>query len=281
MAIIGMGRVGIRSIAVPSNYTTRTAAFAAATGITDTTILNALNTFDTGLISNGLDTKMKALYPFVGGTAATHKYNFMDARDLDAAFRLQFNGGWVHSSTGAAPNGVNGFAETYLNPSTAFSDFKNNSHLLIYSRTQTPVGGGWSIGVGNTATGNPVYGLAINRAYGPVNGIIYDNGDSSGNGRLETTNSDGRGLWMGSTMASNAHKLYRNGSVIASSSLIASGTISNLSFNIGRMNPTAGLNYYMSNELALTSVGDGLTDVQAANLYTLTQAFQTSLSRQV
>ena len=79
------------------NYTARTSAFAAATGITDTTILNALNTFDTGLISNGLDTKMKALYPFVGGTANTHKFNFMDARDTDAAFRLQFNGGYIHS----------------------------------------------------------------------------------------------------------------------------------------------------------------------------------------
>jgi len=262
-------------------YTARTTAFATATGITDVTILGALNTFDLGLISNSLDTKMKALYPFVGGTATTHKFNFMDARDLDAAFRLQFNGGWVHSSTGAAPNGINGYADTYLNPSTAFADFKNNSHLLIYSRTQIPIGGGWSIGVGNTANGNPLFGLCINRASGPVNGIIYDNGDFSGNGRLETTNSDGRGLWVGSTMTSNAHKLYRNGSVIAASSLIASGAISNLSFNIGRLNATAGGYYYMSNELALTSIGTSLSDTDSSTLYTLTQAFEITLSRQV
>ena len=76
-----------------SSYTARTLAFLAATGITDTTISNALNTMDIALIANGLDTKMKALYPFVGGTASTHKFNFMNAADTDAAFRLTFAGG--------------------------------------------------------------------------------------------------------------------------------------------------------------------------------------------
>jgi hypothetical protein len=104
----------IRNNTASSSYTARTTAFIAATGITDTTIINALNTMDLSLISNGLDTKMKALYPFVGGTASTHKYNFMDARDLNAAFRLTFNGGWTHSSTGALPNGTNAVSYTHL-----------------------------------------------------------------------------------------------------------------------------------------------------------------------
>ena len=130
--INGIGRVGIR-IAPSSGggYTTRTTAFAAATGIADTTILNALNTFDTGLISNGLDTKMKAIYPFVGGTSATHIYNFMDSRNLDIAFRLQFNGGWTHNSTGSKPNGSNAYANTYLSPFTNL--LVGSRHLSMYA----------------------------------------------------------------------------------------------------------------------------------------------------
>ena len=120
-------------------YTARTTAFATATAITDTTILNALNTFDLGLISNGLDTKMKAIYPFVGSTATTQKYNFMDARDLDVAFRLQFNGGWTHSSTGALPNGTNAYANTYVTPSTNLN--ADNLSISYYSRSDTPLTG--------------------------------------------------------------------------------------------------------------------------------------------
>ena len=75
------GLINSMNRAVVSSYTARTTAFATATGITDATILGALNTFDLGLISNSLDTKMKAVYPFLGGTASTHKYNFMNAVD--------------------------------------------------------------------------------------------------------------------------------------------------------------------------------------------------------
>ena len=81
-----------------------TTAWIAATGETDTTIISALNTLETDLTTYGLTAKIKALYPMVGGTAAKHKFNFMDARDTDAAYRLTFNGGWTHSSTGALPN---------------------------------------------------------------------------------------------------------------------------------------------------------------------------------
>ena len=31
---------------------------------------------------------MKAIYPFVGGTATTHKFNLKDPADINAAFRL-------------------------------------------------------------------------------------------------------------------------------------------------------------------------------------------------
>ena len=118
---------------ITPSYTSRTTAFATATGITDTTILGALNTFDLGLISNSLDTKTKAIYPMVGGTSTTCKYNFMDSRDLDIAFRLQFNGGITFSSMGVTPNGTNGFANTYYTPPIG------NAGMFFYSRTNNTI----------------------------------------------------------------------------------------------------------------------------------------------
>jgi len=84
-------------------------AFITAAAITDATQQAAIDTLVKGMKADGIWTKMKAIYPFVGGTATTHKWNLKDPRDLDAAFRLVFNGGWTHSSTGATPNGTNGF----------------------------------------------------------------------------------------------------------------------------------------------------------------------------
>lgn len=118
-----------------ASYTARTTAFATATAITDTTILNALNTFDLGLISNSLDTNLQSIHPFVGGTATTHKYNFMNPVDSDAAFRLIFNGGWIHSTTGAKPNGTNAYADTKWNIATQMTNGIDSAAVGIYLRT--------------------------------------------------------------------------------------------------------------------------------------------------
>ena len=90
-------------------------AFITAAGITDPTQQSAINTLVVGLKADNLWTSMQAIYPFVGGTASSHKYNLKDPRDLDAAKRLVFNGGWTHNADGITGNGVNTYAETFNN----------------------------------------------------------------------------------------------------------------------------------------------------------------------
>jgi hypothetical protein len=111
-------------------------AFITAAAITNPTQQSAVNQLVVDLKGYGVWSKMKALYPFVGGTASQHKFNLKDPRDLDAAFRLVFNGGWTHSSTGALPNGTNAFADTKLNAFTLPLN-QNSTSFSAYSRTQT------------------------------------------------------------------------------------------------------------------------------------------------
>jgi hypothetical protein len=271
-------------MAIYKNSPPDTLNFVQAAGITDITQIRAISTLVTDLKYAGIWTKMKAIYPFVGGTATTHKFNLVNSQDSNIAFRLNFTGGWVHSSTGAQPDGSTGYADTFLNPSTIFNDFKNNSHLALYSRTQNPSGGGWNIGVGNADSGDPLWGLAIKRPSWSTytNAIIYDFGNYSGNGRLITTNADGRGFWAGSTIASNSHKLYLNNTIIATSTNITTGTINNANFYLGKINNTSGATFYgMNNELAFLSIGDGLTDAEVISFNTAVQKYQTTLGRQV
>ena len=108
-------------------------AFLTAASITNPTISGAINTLVVQMKTDNIWSKMKAIYPMVGGTASTHKFNLKDPRDLDAAFRLVFNGGWTHSANGAQPNGTNGFADTKLNQSANLILNSNHISCLLYT----------------------------------------------------------------------------------------------------------------------------------------------------
>ena len=251
-----------------TSYTTRTAAFATATGITDTTILNALNTFDLGLISNGLATKMKALYPMVGGTANTHKFNFMDARDVNAAFRLQFNGGGVHSSTGYKPNGTNAYGNTFYNQTTQ-GDNVNSGHLSYYSRTNS---NGAEVEIG-TEVNSVAYNLLEIRTAGTTYFLMNQTSISV------FADSDSLGFYVGNRTSSNVINGWKNG-VKKGSSTAISTSIANRPIYLAGLNSDSAL-YYSTKECAFASIGSGLTDGEATTFYNLVQAMQTSLSRQV
>ena len=243
-------------------YTARTIAFAAETSIVDTTILDALNTLDQGLIDNSLDSKMVALYPFVGGTATTHKYNFFDPRDLDVAFRLAFFGGWTHSATGIQGNGFT-YADTFLTPSTSLS--LDNTHASIYSRTDN---------TRNTFDvwandGKLVLGLNFSGTeYMRVNQLTYST--------KVATNSLGLGLVNREN--STTEKLYRNGTLTLTSARTSS-SLSSSTVSLGGQNG-AGISW-TDREYSFASLGQGMTDSEETIFYNLIQDFQTSLSRQV
>ena len=56
--------------------------------INNAQIANAVNNLVLDLKKYGLWTKMKAIYPIVGGNAWSHKFNLKDPRDVDSAYRL-------------------------------------------------------------------------------------------------------------------------------------------------------------------------------------------------
>ena len=253
---------------VNNSYGALTTSWIAATGESDATILSALNTLESDMATYGLTSKMKSLYPMVGGTAAKHKFNFMDARDLDAAYRLTFFGGWTHSSTGALPNGTNAYANSYLTPITSLS--LNNNHISYYSRTQN-FSNGVDIGTGDGF----VKMLDIEISY---SGRYYENNQDSYSSPLSSTFTTG--LFLNSRIVSGSFKGYRNG--VSEGTLSVSSTgLSSYPIFIGARNNLGTPAYFANRECAFSTIGDGLSDAEAANFYTAVQAFQTTLSRQV
>ena len=246
-------------------------AFITAAGITDATQQSAINTLVTDLKGYGIWSKMKALYPFVGGTSSTHKWNLKDPRDLDAAFRLVFNGGWTHSSTGAKPNGTNGYGDTKLAPSVVQA--LNNTHISFYSRL-------------NLADGDDLscYNGVISRISRLLikdssSNIIADMNDTTQ--RITLANADARGFYVVNRTTSTSLKLHKNSSIIGTNTNANTGTLPSFAYSIGALNNQNAYVNFSARECAFVSIGDGLTDAEAANFYTAVQAYQTTLSRNV
>ena len=156
-------------------------AFITAAGITDATQKSAVNQLVLDLKNANIWTKMKAIYPILGGSASSHKWNLKDPRDLDAAFRLTFSTGWTHSSTGMLPNGTSAYANTFI----AGNTYSTNIHLSFYSGTQT-VGGSFEMGCSDGTTTTLSNRPAVNCGLGGLTVVNY------------TTTTDARGFWIGS-----------------------------------------------------------------------------------
>jgi hypothetical protein len=245
-------------------------AFITAAGITDNTQKSAINTLVLDMKGYGIWTKMKAIYPFVGGTASTHKWNLKNPLDTNAAFRLLFSGGWTHSSTGAKPNGVNGYADTFLIPNTAYA-VATDAHMSFYSRTNVNLN---SIDIGTFDLFQAFQMNFWNGSFSNQTRSVINNAISLGS---VDTNS------LGFLIANRSGTTVKN---FKNSSIIASGTNSvtaktTTKIWIGAQNLNNTLNLPSSRECAFASIGDGLTDTDAGNLYTAVQNFNTTLTRQV
>jgi hypothetical protein len=245
-------------------------AFITAAAITDSTQQSAIDTLVVDLKTYGIWTKMKAIYPFVGGTSSTHKWNLKDPRDLDAAFRLVFTGGWTHSSNGALPNGTNGYADSYLIPSTALQ--LNSVSMSYYSRTSS------TTAVQTMGCNDVVNYLLLNNFSGGTS--FYSQLNTSGANYIQATITNTQGLFIANRTTSTAVNLWRNSSKVATDSKTSSARPAVKLF-IGARNNTGAASNFDNKQLGFASIGDGLTDTEAANLYTAVQAYQTTLSRNV
>ena len=184
-------------------------AFISAANITGSTQQGAINTLVVSLKGYGIWTKMKALYPFVGGTATQHKFNLKNPLDTDAAFRLVFVGGWTHSTTGALPNGTNAYADTKLN--TLSNLTKSSTHLSTYLRNNPTPGQNYDIGNCSDDYGYVNTTTLISRYLTEIASFTIAEENSTS---ASVASVDSIGFWNNSTNGSTTRRLFKNNSLI-------------------------------------------------------------------
>lgn len=247
--------------------------FVNATGITNDSIITPLNTFVNTLKSDGIWTKLYALYPFVGTTEETNKYNLINT----GSYLLGFNGSWTYNDNGVSANGTNTYANTSFNPSSSISDYITNSSLSVYVRTNT-TSSGYDMGCESNI---PVVG--DRRTYfiskGGGNKAQYDIGT---NQLISVADVTGSGFWTATVSGSstNNQRIFRNGTSIANQTNNIT-QCADQAIYIAANNFRGTANAFTSESYSLASIGKGLTDSEAATYNTAVQTFQTSLNRQV
>ena len=258
-------------------------AFITAAAITDNTEKNAVNQLVIDLKSYGIWLKMKAIYPFVGGTAFSHKFNLKNPVDSNAAFRLTFFGGWVHSSTGAKPNGTNAYAETYFIPSVELTTNYGSAHY--YSRTGTAETTGANangIVIGARANAaNDTFALTIKTNPDNFTNFFFSASGTTTNQLARFVDALGTGFYSGALSATES-KIYRNGVNSTAVNFSYTRNTPNTSVYIGAINnKNLGPADFTLKESALAAMGDFLTDTETANYNLAVTAFETTLGRNV
>lgn len=255
-----------RVAAIPSTVDPDAQAFITAAGITDPTQQSAINQLVLDLKSYSLWTKMKAIYPIVGGTASAHSYNLKNT----ATFQISWGGAALTHSTTGVTNNAQGYGGTGLVPSTDLS--LDDVHISAYSRTLSPFSNNFDMLVSDGSYVSAL-GMAI---YYSGNNLFAVNSAPWGSGASATF----YGLFTATRQNSTTATLYQNSSSITttgSSVALPAFQIALCAFNVG------GSIAYPSGikEWAWWSIGNGLDATDVGNLYTSVQAFQTTLGRQV
>lgn len=259
---------------IGSSYDSDADAFFTATGITDTTQKNAVNQLVLDFKAASVWTKMVAVYPFVGGTATTHKYNLKNPLDTDGAYRITFNGTITHSSNGIAGGGtIADYGNTHIIPSSVFTG--NSGAFGVYLR---------SAGSG-TVTYLGVIGASSSVAMSNASGTLY--------GTLGETTSGTAPYSANPAAYTRTIILSRTGSLAADNDGYRDGTAFGNGGNaftsypgtyniyICARNNAGTVDTPTTASIAFTFFSSGLDSTEAAAVRTAIDTYEASLGRNV
>ena len=243
--------------------------FITAASITDTTQKSAINKLVLDLKSASIWTKMKAIYPFVGGTAAKHRFNLKSPGTTAGDFYLTFYGGDTHSVNGYKPSGTNGYSDSQLIPSNVLS---LNSNGIGYYATEstTSLGDPIQMGANNSGTQSLILASKSTTMFGGANGTNINNSISGG-----------AGLFSVHRTSSTVTTIYKNNTTINSGN--SGGTLPSTFIYIGTIsvNSVPYTSGYVNSEFRFAYISDGLNSTEINSLYTAVQAYQTTLGRNI
>jgi len=262
---------GSRStIGCPStNYLADAQRFIDSSGITDVTEIAAVKQLVKDLQDSCLWTKMKAVYPFVGSSASSTKWNLKNPLNADTAFRITWNGGMSYGYYGIQGNGSNAYGNPYFYPTTNFTAF-NDLSFSIYlglnlDTIQSPLGC-----INASYRGYSVFPRTSNTFYS-------NSGETLGT--TSATSTDSRGIYIVNRKAPSTSETLKNGVFLMTNGGVNDFPTLPYPIVISARTLNGTLEYYSTNKIGWVGFHDGLTHNESVTLNNIIQRFLTALSR--
>lgn len=245
------------------------------------TIKDAVDSLFNGLHTDGLIDKndssgagdlILAMYPIVGGAAASIKYNALRPTDTDADWRITFSGGWTHAANQTTPNGTTGYGNTHFKAKTVFGS--NQGGLFMDTNmtgTTYPYGSGCFQDPPNTGF-HIGYGDGGTLADGPRGRIRGLTVISDSNYRFNQPICLMR-------ESSTSLKVYANGSLDTTVTTSETTDFPDIDFYLGAWNSSGSTILYNDNPIQFFAFLKQLTSTQVSNLTSRVNTFQSALSR--
>ncbi len=261
------------SVAIPTpepgpTYDTDAQAFLTAAAITDETIGGAINTLVLAMKAASIWDKAVAVYPFVGGSASTHKFNLKNPADTDEAYRMTFAGSnWQHTASGVQLSGSLSsadYADTHLAYQTASL---TTAHIVLSINDDGTYDAGYDTGSSGGDAGDwaLISDYNNNTAYFCAGAGSY----------LTTTAGSVPAVWSGRANGTNRY-LDKDGTTLNSDTGSVDGSTYSLylaAVNVG------SATQQVKNRYDFASYGTYLTEEEMADYYNAITAFNTTLSR--
>jgi hypothetical protein len=220
---------------------------------------------------DGIWTKMKAIYPMVGASAAACAQNLKSS-----SFTGTFNGGWTFASTHIVGNGTNAFMDTTIIPTLSENlDWS----MGVYMRTNTGGGSNSGFGIAIGSTNNLVRYYIGPRWTGFSNVSNFTIGQ--GANEINAAGPNAAGLFHGSRTANNAISSRRNNTSLGSNTTLMTAVATDKSIYVGGSNNNGFLGFPINDQMNFVYFGSGLTNGEMDNFYSAIQTMNTTLSRQV
>lgn len=195
------------------------------------------------------------------------KFNLRNPADTDAAYRIQYSGSWNGGYSGVKPDGTTAYGNAFIKNNAMGS---SSIHLSAYSRTN-PAGSDGVI-IGNSTSYYNLLRLkdSSNNFRGGINANTLNT----------VSNSNSTGYYIGLRTSTTTNKFFKNNALLGT---LTDNVLvdSNDPIYLGAAHRTGNPIFYDNKEIAIVTIGDGLTDYEAKALYWIVQKFQTTLGRQV
>jgi hypothetical protein len=235
-----------------------------AGGSLSTTEQDAVNTLVIDMKTDGIWTKMKAIYPMVGASAAACAQNL-----TSSSFTGTFASGASFSSAGYNPNG-SGYMDTGLVPNGNLS--QNSVHIAQYFPAKPNDTS--QIGVADSGFSNALYTFWNLTGFGMIARLNQSSDTFFGSTGLNN------GFGILTRNSSTQSKYYINNSLIATSTSGSNG-LSSFPITLGGRNIAGSITDRSTGIQSFASIGNSLTDTEASDFYTAVQGFNQTLNRNV